>query len=349
MSLSAINCLSYKATPIRRLASLAEALRTDESRLLSLAGRANQLYRIAQEIPKNDGSIRYTYNAQKPLKDIHGLIKSQILDRVSFPTYLTGSIKGRDYKTNATLHSGAKIVISEDISTFFPATTPVIIFDVWRHFFGFSEEVATCLTRLTTRDGELPQGAITSPQLANLAFWRDEPALHARLATKGIVYSRFVDDLAISSRTHLTTSDKTEVIRSIYRMMRRRGYNPKRKKHGIHTAKGRMTVTKLTVNEKPGLDRKERSLIRAMVHRLECYFDSGVEPDILIAALPKVMGKVSLLGRFHPGKADPLKKRLAAIKQAAIPMSNKRALENAKIITPTFEHSIDSFEEEPPF
>ena len=148
MNLSASNCLSYKAKPIRCLASLARALRTDESHLESLARRANQLYRIAKEVPKDDGSVRHTYDAQKPLKDIHRLIKLEILDRVSFPTYLTGSIKGRDYKTNATLHNGAKIVISEDISTFFPTTTPVIIFDVWRHFFGFSQEVATCLTQL---------------------------------------------------------------------------------------------------------------------------------------------------------------------------------------------------------
>lgn len=323
MNLSAINCLSYRAKPIRCLASLARALGTNESCLASLTRRASQLYRIAIEVPKDDGSVRHTYDAHKPLKDIHRLIKLEILDRVSFPTYLTGSIKGRDYKTNAALHNGAKIVISEDISTFFPATTPDIIFDVWRHFFRFSEEVATCLTQLTTRDGELPQGAITSPQLANLVFWRDEPDLYVRLATKNIVYSRFVDDLAVSSRTPLTTADKTEVIGSIYRMMRRRGYTPKRKKHEIRTAKSRMTVTKLTVNEKPGLDRKDRARIRAMVHRLECDLVSGVDLDILIAALPQVIGKVSLLGRFHPGKADPLKKRLAAIKQAATHMSNK--------------------------
>lgn len=316
-------------------------MRTDESSLLSLAGRASQLYRIAQEIPKNDGSVRHTYDAQKPLKDIHRLIKLEILDHVSFPTYLTGSIRGRDYKTNAALHSGAKIVISEDISTFFPATKPVIIFDVWRHFFGFSQEVATCLTQLTTRDGELPQGAITSPHLANLAFWRDEPALHARLATKGIAYSRFVDDLTVSSRTPLTTADKTEVIKSIYRMMRRHGYNPKRKKHKIHTAKSRMAVTKLTVNERPGLDRKDRSQIRAMVYRLECDLDSGVELDILIATLPKVMGKVSLLGRFHPGKADSLKKRLLAIKQAVNHINDKRQHSNAQIRTCALKHSVE--------
>jgi hypothetical protein len=291
-------------------------MRTDEASLLSLAGRASQLYRIVPEIPKDDGSVRYTYDARKPLKDIHRLIKSEILDRVSFPAYLTGSIRGRDYKTNATLHSGAKIVILEDISTFFPATTPVIIFDVWHRFFGFSQEVAICLTHLTTRDGGLPEGAITSPQLANLAFWRDEPILHARLANKGIIYSRFVDDLAVSSRTPLTTADKTEVIGSIYGMMRRRGHNQKRKKHSIHTAKKRMTVTKLTVNESPGLDRKERSRIRAMVHRLEQALDLGAESNKVIADLPRVRGKVSLLGRFHPGKANSLKKRLLTIKQA---------------------------------
>lgn len=259
--------------------------------------------------------MRRTYDALKPLKHIHRQIKLKILDHVIFPAYLTGSIKGQDYKTNAALHSGAKIVISEDISTFFPATTFYCVFSVWRQFFGFSDEVATCLTQLTTRNGELPQGSITSSQLANLVFWRDEPTLHARLTAKGITYSRFVDDVVASSRVHLNPEDKTMVIASIYGMMKRRGYNPKREKHEIGTARGRMTVTKLTVNKKPGLASKQRSQIRATVHHLERDLDSGMNPHNVMAALPNVMGKVSLLGRFHPGKAGSLKKRLATIKE----------------------------------
>jgi hypothetical protein len=314
---SATNCPSYKGKPIRDLASLAKALQIGEPALLSLALRADELYRVAKEVLKDDGTVRHTYDALKPLKVIHHQIKLKILDRVIFPAYLTGGIKGQDYKTNAALHSGAKIVISEDISAFFPTTTPLIVFNVWRRFFRFSDEVANCLTQLTTHNGELPQGGITSSQLANLVFWRNEATLHEQLAAKGITYSRFVDDVAVSSRTYLTSLDKTAVIASIYGMMKRLGYKPKRKKHEISTARERMIVTKLTVNEKPGLASKERAQIRAMVHGLERDLETGIKLDAVITVLPKVMGKVSKFGRFHPGKAAPLKKRLAAIKQAA--------------------------------
>lgn len=332
MNPSASSCPSYKAKPIRRLASLARALGTDEPSLRRLTESASDLYRVAQEIPKDDGSIRRTYDALRPLKDVHRRIKLGILDRVSFPAYLTGSIKGRDYKVNAALHAGTKIVISEDIGSFFPSTNARIVFDIWRNFFGFSEEVAACLTSLTTRDGALPQGAITSPQLANLVFWRYEPALQAQLAEQGIIYSRFVDDMATSSRAFVTADQKTEIIAAIYGMMGRRGYHPKRNKHEIQTARERMAVTTLGVNEKPGLAPAHRAKIRAMVHHLENQAEQGEDVEALSARLRSVAGNVALLGRFHPGKALALKRRVALIKKIAQPDSTRQHPHRSKRI-----------------
>jgi hypothetical protein len=312
------NCLSYDAEPIRLISSLAKALGMDEGALAELAGRASGLYRIAKEIRKPDGTIRRTYDALPPLKDVQRRIKQRILDRVNFPGYLTGSIKGRDYKVNAAQHSGAKIVIAEDIGSFFPSTTALIVFDVWRNFFGFGHEVALCLTNLTTRRDELPQGAITSAHLANLVFWREEAELQARLGLDGITYSRFVDDVAVSSRSFIEPARKTEIVASIYGMMMRCRYRPKRGKHELHTARDRMVVTKLTVNSKPGLAREDRSKIRAMVHELERLSASLDNAQIIQDRLNKVAGKIAMLGRFHPGKATALKKRLAEVKRTVV-------------------------------
>lgn len=309
------NCLSYNAEPIRLISSLAKALGMEDGELSKLASRASGLYRVAKEIRKPDGTIRRTYDALPPLKNVQRRIKQRILDRVNFPSYLTGSIKGRDYKVNAAQHSGAKIVIAEDIGSFFPSTSASIVFDVWRHFFGFGHEVALCLTNLTTRRDELPQGAITSAHLANLVFWREEAQLQARLDLDGITYSRFVDDVAVSSRSVIEPARKTEIVASIYGMMMRRGYRPKRGKHELHTARSRMVVTKLTVNTKPGLAREDRSKIRAMVHELECLSASLDNAQAVQDRLNKVAGKIAMLGRFHPGKATALKKRLAEVKR----------------------------------
>lgn len=190
----------YKCKPIRSMPALSRALGVPTSLLHELARVADSQYRLADEIIKPDGSIRQTFDAFTPLKNIHRRIKLKIFSHVVFPNYLTGSLKGRDYKTNAALHAGSRIVICEDIGQFFPSTRAPVVHDIWKNFFGFSDDVADCLTRLTTKDGALPQGAITSSYLANLAFWRDEPQIQAYLARLGVTYSRYVDDLALSSK-----------------------------------------------------------------------------------------------------------------------------------------------------
>lgn len=300
----------YNGTSIRQLTSLAAAVGYTLHRIEYVAPRANKLYRLAHAEPKSDGTFRQTFDAQPLLKDIHRRIKTEILDRVVFPAYLTGSLKGRDYKSNAKLHEGAAIVIAEDIGNFFPSTTSDMIFDIWRHFFRFSEPVARLLTALTTKDGALPQGAITSPHLANLVFWRDEPLLQAKLAAEGITYSRFVDDVTVSSITSIPAEKKTEFIAAIYGLMRRNRLKPKRAKHELKTRRERMSVTKLTVNDKAGLPKEERSRIRAAVHQLEL---KAAQQPLETGELASVLGKVHHMARFHPGKARSLKAKLQMI------------------------------------
>ena len=238
------------------MAALARALSVPEPLLHELSATADSRYRLASAVEKSDGSIRQTFDALPPLKDVHRRIKAQIFSQVEFPEYLTGSVKGQDYKTNAALHVGARILICEDISNFFPTTTVGIVFDIWRHFFGFADDVAECLSKLTSKDGVLPQGAIPSSYLANLAFWREEPRVQAHFSRKGLTYSRFVDDIAVSSTRFVTVEEKKSIIATVYGMLGGLGYKAKRRKHELRTSKDRMIVTKLLVNAKPSLVKK---------------------------------------------------------------------------------------------
>ncbi|MCG3462095.1 reverse transcriptase family protein [Xenorhabdus bovienii] len=311
----------YSRRRIHSMASLAKALNIPASELISLACRADRMYRLASSIPKADGSVRQTWDAHEPLKKIHRSIRRNILDHVTYPYYLTGSLKGCDYKVNASLHAGATIVINEDITGFFPGTSAAVVHCIWRNFFCFGQDVADCLTRLTTRHGELPQGAITSSFLANLAFWDAESALHSSFKARGLIYSRYVDDIAVSSETFLDNSTKTEVIASLYGMLFRHGYRPKRTKHEIRTSGERMDVTKLSVNSKPGLSTSRQSQIRSAVNHIEQAFLRGEITVFDSGPYAQTLGQVHLLARFHPGKAEKLKQRLLALKKLA--QSNK--------------------------
>lgn len=309
----------YDRTPIRQVASLAKALNIDIRLLHDIANKSNGMYREVEK--EKNGKLRITYDATSVLKSLHKHLKRHVLDHVTFPSYLNGSIKGRDYKMNAHAHAhahaGAKIVICEDISGFFPSIKAEKVYDVWRYFFKFGEDVSVLLTELTTLNGFLPQGAITSPHLANLVFWRDECELVSSLSSMGLVYTRFVDDIAVSSKTFIEPEKKTIIISKIVQMMSRNGCKINRKKHELRTAKTKMAVTKLTVNQGVHLSRTEQRRIRAAVEQLEIQSNMIEILDVqeFSKLYSSVAGRVQHMSRFESVKAAPLTVKLDTIKK----------------------------------
>jgi hypothetical protein len=279
--------------------------------MLNLARNSGRMYRRVLKT-KKDGSPRETWDAFRKLKRVQGLIKKRILDKVRFPTYLHGGIRDpehpRDYARNAAGHEGQAVLINEDVIDFFPTTSAHRVTEIWRQVFRFPSDVAECLTKLTTRRGKLPQGAKTSNHLANLAFFRDEPALFVHLQQQNIRYSRLTDDITISSARKILPGIKTTLVAAIYAMLYRSEYRPNRKKHFLFTRKNSMRVNNLVVNVRAGLPREERRIIRTEVHRFIQEISRGRTPIDSAHSL----GRLGKLARFHLVKAQVLRKRLAS-------------------------------------
>ncbi len=184
-----------------------------------------------------------------------------------------------------------------------------------RGHLGPEYAVAACLTKLTTKNNQLPQGAKTSSYLANLVFWNCEPRLYEALRTQGVTYSRFVDDISLSCRRTLTIREKTQFIAQVYGMLGSRGYHPKRSKHQIFTSGQRMAVHRLTVNSRrPTLPQEERSQIRAIVAECEGLFSSKVQGQEYNQTYNRASGKVAKLTRLHPIAGRQLRERLARVR-----------------------------------
>lgn len=314
----------YSCAPITNLSSLARMLRMSIDDMLDLAKKSNTRY-YKVFLKKKDGSLRVAWNARPPLKSVQARIKCMVLAKVVFPDYLTGGIAGRDYKTNAEYHKASKIVVAEDISDFFPSVLAPSVYKIWRDFFHFSHEVSDCLTRLTTKDGFLPQGAKTSSYLANLVLWDVEAELVDYFHKLGIRYSRLVDDITLSSGRYLSPSEKRNAIAKVYAMLARKGFKPKRKKHDIFTSGGRMLVNNLVVNDFVGLPKEERANIRAQVSKIEESLKENLlsqnPRSVSYRIYRSVSGKVAKLSRFHPTEGKALRARLqklASKKQESI-------------------------------
>lgn len=296
------------------MAALSKALGVHQTVLARFALNAETMYRIAKSETKEDGSLRQTYDALPRLKAIQTKIKERLLQRVIFPPYLHGSLRGRSPRTNATTHIRSKITFAEDISNFFPSASRALVHRVWSDLFGFSHDVATLLTALTTKDGGLPQGAVTSSYLANLVFWDYEPGLVKNLALRGLRYSRYVDDVTVSSRVRLEPGEKTYVVSQIYGMLLHHGFEPKRNKHDITTAAKSLRTTKLVHHTRVSLPPTQRKNTRAAVYALELRVSSGERGEDVMKALASVSTRVGRLGSFHKVQAIALKKRLNLIR-----------------------------------
>lgn len=162
------------------------------SLLASIPYSYNNIY-----LPKKNGGFRNIKAPNEDLKLIQRLIISEILETVDLPDCVYGISENHSIIENAKLHSKNEYLINLDIKNFFPSVHWSIIKKIFLEL-GFSEEDSKILCQLTTFDFELPQGAPTSPYLSNLALNNLDYRFLNLCKSKGLLYSRYFDDISIS-------------------------------------------------------------------------------------------------------------------------------------------------------
>ena len=313
-----MNHICYKYKPISSLAALAKALQVPLRELVWIFDHAEELYFPGPSQKKKDQTTREVFDAHPKLKELQDKINQKLLKRVNYPLYLQGGIKDRenprDYVRNAALHTGAKIVINEDISNFFPSIKTAQIYYVWLRLFRFTPIVAACLTALTTYKGCLPQGAKTSSYLANLVLWDVEPDLVERFTERNIRYTRYIDDVSVSAKFYLSSTEKQFIMGSIRSQMSKKGYKLKKNKHRIETARKAMHVHNLVVNKSVGLPRGERARIRAALHELKLLSTECDDPQHYETKYNSLRGRICNFTRIHPTQGKRYSDDLEEIK-----------------------------------
>lgn len=133
------------------------------------------------------------------LKDIQKRINAYLVENIPLPDYAFGGVKGKDNIRNARFHKGRKFVFQTDLKDFFPNITHKKVYVMFVDN-GFSPDVASLLTKLTTFNGHLPQGAPTSTTIANLVFVPAGRQILSLAEQEGLRFTTFVDDVTISSQ-----------------------------------------------------------------------------------------------------------------------------------------------------
>jgi hypothetical protein len=256
--------------------------------LRSYMWHADAYYKTFQ-IPKRSRRGHRTINAPSPeLKGLQWWVMTTVLRPVPLPEECMAFRRGRSIVSNASPHAGRQFVLNADIEDFFPSITAARVYGVFRHL-GFSGELGAGLARLCTYRGALPQGAPSSPDIANIICRPLDARLRGLCARHDWVYTRYCDDLTISG-----SGAVGGVMKSIRAIVEDEGFCLNDRKTRVLRRGDRQEVTGLVVNEKPNVPRPLRRRIRAIFHQAK------VDPDGSVAKLHQLYGYRGFLSMVSP-------------------------------------------------
>ena len=275
------------------LRALCRQLDIDQPSFRRLSRDAESLYK--HTTPEINGKTREIDNPSRELKRLQRSIARRLFRRIPWPEYLQGAICGRSARSNAAMHAGAAKLLKIDIKNYFPSITHNQVFKVWREL-GFSSNLASHLTKLTTYNGYLPQGAPTSPSLANLVLIPFETQLVEKTSTEAHQYSRLIDDIAISGQ------QAQHYMRDAVGVVRRAGFQVKRSKTKIETKQSRQELTGFALNDgRPTISRSYRDEVRLRIHKLRHIRGRERQQEIR-----SILGCINYVGSVNRSAANRL-------------------------------------------
>ncbi len=262
--------------PLRDRAALASllGLKTEDLRRFMRAGVGPGSGYVEFERPKRTGGVRRIAAPRAPLRAVQRRILSLILEKVDPQPQAHGFVKRRSIVSNATGHVGAALVAKIDLEDFFPTIHFRRVQGLFTSL-GYSWDVAHALAGLTTYrpllpsgavawPGVVPQGAPTSPAIANLICRRLDRRLSALAKRYGATYTRYADDLTFSFRE--LPQNVGRVLWWVNAICQQEGFFEHGKKRRLMRSSNRQRVTGLVVNEKVAIARDDRRRFKAILH-----------------------------------------------------------------------------------
>jgi hypothetical protein len=345
----------WSVAPLDDVAALAALLDEDMERLLWLADPRGYQRRAPEGplhhyrstwLPRPGRAPRLLEAPLPRLKGTQRTVLRAVLDAVPPHEAAHGYVRGRSAVTHAAAHTGHRLVLTLDLQAFFASVSAARVYGVFRSC-GYPEAVAHLLTGLCTvatplavlrgapagpglaalrrelATPHLPQGAPTSPALANLVAQGLDRRLAGLAARYGLAYTRYADDLCFSGRAlpRLLVTAVGDVVRD-------EGFEVQEAKTRLRGRSQRQLVTGVVVNEHTAPRRADYDALKALLHdaRLHgCEVAGRRHPH---HDLPShVLGRIAWVAALHPERGARLRAAFDEVQRAqAVADSGRRRI-----------------------
>ena len=235
-------------------------------------------------VPKANGGVRLIEAPKPRLRGIQRHLLRELVLLIPIDDAAHGFVSGRSALTAALPHCGQRVLLRFDLEDFFASITPGRVFALLRSC-GHPESVAHSLTGLVavatpqdviaSRSGDLgartrerlriphlPQGAPTSPALANACARSLDRRITALAARFGAQYTRYADDLFLSGGRALL-GGVGAVCDAVRTIALAEGFRIRDDKTAVMRRAGRQRMLGLVVNKGRNVPRSEYDELRA--------------------------------------------------------------------------------------
>ncbi len=239
-------------------------------------------------IKKPSGGLRLLESPKPRLKEMQRRILDEILNRVPIHEAAHAFRSGRSVGTYVAPHTGQHVVLHIDLREFFPSVHAARVNATFRTM-GYPERVAGLLTGICTnstpagvlalglqrlsdegtwlrhRSPHLPQGAPTSPALANLCAHKLDARLDGLARATSARYTRYADDLLFSGgRDLLKCMPRLRVL--INAIVLDEGFEIRHRKTHVMVAGTRQQVAGIRLNSHANIPRETFDELKATLH-----------------------------------------------------------------------------------
>jgi RNA-directed DNA polymerase len=288
-------------------------------------------------VPKRSGHPRLIEEPKPRLKSVQTRILHSIMDKLPAHPAAYGFVAGRSCVEGAAKHAGERVLLTADIADFF-ATTPVRRVHATFRSLGYPHSVARLLTGLTTtvtpisvltrlrREWDappdladvfgvrhVPQGAPTSPALANLAANALDRRLSGLADRYGATYTRYSDDLAFSGGDGLRRNADW-FLWIVAEIARDEGYAINAAKTRIAPAGSRQRVTGIVVNRHANVARDDFDRLKATLHNAVRFGPATQNRDAHPDFRAHLTGRVGWVEQVNPVRGAKLRRLLEQVR-----------------------------------
>ena len=285
---------------------------------------------VCKWIKKRSGPDRLIESPKQQLKTAQRIILEDLLNRIPLHNAAHGFCRKRNPISFTAGHVSRACCLRMDLKDFFPSISGGRVRGMFRAF-GMPPEVARHLAALTTTQthlkvvesqrpsqhrgqfsasrlylpAHLPQGAPTSPAIANIMAYRLDGRLTGLATAAKAHYTRYADDLLFSGDRSFGRHVKNFAA-TVGSIALEQGFQINHRKTKIQFASQRQSATGIVLNKHPNVNRRDYDRLKAVLFNCVAHGPASQNSDRIPNFKQHLSGRINWVAQVNPNRAKKL-------------------------------------------